>query len=165
MLCEVIASAVLSGQVGGTRIGCAGVTADTQAGAATAQPASTPGSSRSLFDKCRRSKLVQRIHQLDPKAWNSIVTLTVATVGLIAAIYYAAVQYKSAQVSNTIANKALLYTVWTAKNDFRAACTGDLEAGRLLSAACREALDNPAQPPPDLSKRSLIQGKRQYGPN
>jgi hypothetical protein len=133
-------------------------TADTQASAATVQPASTPGSSRSLFDKCRRSKLVQRIHQLDPKAWNSIVTLIVATVGLIAAIYYAAVQYKSAQVSNTIAKEALLYTVWTAKNDFRATCTGDLEAGRLLSAACHEALGSPAQPPPNLSKRGLSQG-------
>jgi hypothetical protein len=77
--------------------------------------------------------------------------------GLIAAIYYAAVQYKSAQVSNTIAKEALLYTVWTAKNDFRATCTGDLEAGRLLSAACHEALGSPAQPPPNVSKRSLIQ--------
>lgn len=133
-------------------------TANTQTGAATAQLASTPGSSRSLFDKCRRSKLIQRIHHLDPKAWNSIVTLIVATVGLIAAIYYAAVQYKSAQVSNTIAKEALLYTVWTAKNDFRATCTGDLEAGRLLSAACHEALGSPAQPPPNLSKRGLSQG-------
>jgi hypothetical protein len=144
-------------------------TAQTLAGPATAQPASTPvaGSKvrrwlKRLFDslrmvasRCRCSKAVQRLLHICPKTWKGIFTLAGSVVTFILTIYYGVVQYNAAQVSNTIAKKALLYTAWTANKDFREACASDVDSGRPISAACNEALASPTQPPPTLTKRTL----------
>jgi hypothetical protein len=164
-------------------------TAPTQAGSATAQPASIPIAvtkayrwlerivdflhtlcircrrwlervvdfPHTLFIKCRRSKAIQRLQYTTSKTWRGFFTLALAVVTFVLTTYYCVVRYKAAQVSNTVAKKALLYTVWTAENDFRGACASDRDAGRPISATCNEALASPAQPPPTLTKRALEQ--------
>lgn len=59
------------------------------------------------------------------------VGLTLA--GLVVAVYYGKPMMRLA--------------IWTAKNDFREACKSELEAALPQTLACKEALDQPPQPP------------------